>query len=306
MPRHVALGKVNIDVYLVVDRIPGEDEAVNATDAYIGPGGSASNYSVAVARMGDKVVLCANTGELASSLGILASLARAGIDVGCVKVHKDELPGIVVVIVSGGGAKSMVSVMGANAYTDGTEVDGLSSDVFHVASMSPQVASTARGRIDAELASYDPGGSVAREAGADVARVSSRIFDVLFLNRKEFAYVYGEPPTPASVARASSSGPRILVVKMGSEGAIASTPHGVYRVDAFTAGPAVDTTGAGDVFDAVFNFYLARGEDYETALWAAAVAAGIKVTRRGAQSAPSREEVEKALSENPPRLTRIM
>lgn len=56
---------------------------------------------------------------------------------------------------------------------------------------------------------------------------------------------------------------------------------------------AVDTTAAGDTFNAGFAVALAEGMGVENALRFANAAAAISVTRLGAQaSAPSRSEVD--------------
>jgi ribokinase len=55
---------------------------------------------------------------------------------------------------------------------------------------------------------------------------------------------------------------------------------------------AVDTTAAGDTFNAGLAVALTEGEPLEAAIRFASAAAGVSVTRRGAQaSAPARAEV---------------
>ena len=41
---HLAVGNINIDVSLYVPHIPGGDEIVFASDAWVGPGGAATIY----------------------------------------------------------------------------------------------------------------------------------------------------------------------------------------------------------------------------------------------------------------------
>jgi ribokinase len=61
---------------------------------------------------------------------------------------------------------------------------------------------------------------------------------------------------------------------------------------------AVDTTGAGDVFNGALAVRLADGDPVERALKYAVVSAGISVTRRGAQdSIPTMEEVDQFIRE---------
>lgn len=58
---------------------------------------------------------------------------------------------------------------------------------------------------------------------------------------------------------------------------------------------AVDTTAAGDVFVAALGVALGEGRSLRESVQFASCAAALKVTRMGAQSMPSREEVEAVL-----------
>jgi ribokinase len=60
---------------------------------------------------------------------------------------------------------------------------------------------------------------------------------------------------------------------------------------------AVDTTAAGDAFSAALGVALGEGWSLPRAVQFATCAAGLKVTRMGAQAVPSREEVEAALGQ---------
>lgn len=64
-----------------------------------------------------------------------------------------------------------------------------------------------------------------------------------------------------------------------------------------TAGPVVDTTGAGGAFNGGFAVALSEGRDMTQALRFAAATAGISVTRiAAAASMPSRSEIEALLA----------
>ncbi len=68
-------------------------------------------------------------------------------------------------------------------------------------------------------------------------------------------------------------------------------------IPAFSAGSVVETTGAGDAFNAGFAAALARGADPLTAARFGSATAGISVTRRGAApSMPTRVEIEALLA----------
>ena len=119
-------------------------------------------------------------------------------------------------------------------------------------------------------------------------------------NQTEAAFYLGDkhpesnPQTPAETARIFlSNGCRGVVLKMGAQGTYLGSQGGTGSlVPAFSVN-AIDTTAAGDAFNAGFATALMLGKSpLDSAVFAAAVAA-ISVTRKGAQpSMPSMIEVE--------------
>jgi len=94
-------------------------------------------------------------------------------------------------------------------------------------------------------------------------------------------------------------GVKQVIVKMGSRGALLVSAEQEYLWPALPVA-AVDTTAAGDAFNAAFAAALAIGKPVLEAGSFAAAAAACSVTRRGAQpSMPARAEVEKLLSQLP-------
>jgi ribokinase len=87
-------------------------------------------------------------------------------------------------------------------------------------------------------------------------------------------------------------GIRNVILKLGVRGGYIATADGRRKLIPGFKVNAVDTTAAGDAFNA-FTVAISSGKDaFDSASWATAVAA-LSVTRPGAQtSMPSREEVE--------------
>ncbi len=89
-----------------------------------------------------------------------------------------------------------------------------------------------------------------------------------------------------------SRGIKNVILKCGEKGAYWGSAHQFLHVPALEM-KAIDTTAAGDTFNAAFATGLAEEKSTEESLQLAVVAAGISVTRRGAQSSmPTRQEVE--------------
>ena len=281
---HVSIGNLNIDITVEVQEYPQPDTTIFAERAWIGPGGAATNYAVAIARMGQRVKLIARTGEDALRLGIIDELERAGVDTSYVQVAKGESPGTVVVLVNpSDSSRAMVSVRGANAGLSGTLVPP-GGDVYHFASTSPRVireASQALGGV----VSYDPGSEVFR--GIDGLEGIAGVVKILYLSRKEAERI----PHSRSPRRLLELGFELVVIKLGEGGAVAYSRDGVYRASPIRLEGLVDVTGAGDVFDAAFNLCWAAGCGIESSLEFAVLVGAIKTIRRGSSNTPSRQDI---------------
>ncbi|MGA7658120.1 MAG: PfkB family carbohydrate kinase, partial [Methylocella sp.] len=87
-------------------------------------------------------------------------------------------------------------------------------------------------------------------------------------------------------------GPRTVIVKLGDQGCALRDGEAEHALPAPSV-KAVDTTAAGDVFNAALAVALGEGADMVAACRSANRAAALSVTRRGAQpAAPSRAELD--------------
>jgi sugar/nucleoside kinase (ribokinase family) len=95
-------------------------------------------------------------------------------------------------------------------------------------------------------------------------------------------------------AQAMSDGQRVVVARLGADGALAAGPHSgeIYHAPAFPA-TVVDTLGAGDAFDAGFIAARLAGCDVGEALRWGNAAAAFKIGRPSARGSPSRAELER-------------
>jgi len=102
---------------------------------------------------------------------------------------------------------------------------------------------------------------------------------------------------PAAAEKLLAMGVRNVALKLGSQGVfVAGRDFAAQHVPTFAV-KVVDTTAAGDCFNAAFAVALTRGKAPADAARYASAAAAISVTRAGAQpSLPSASEVEAFLT----------
>jgi ribokinase len=87
-----------------------------------------------------------------------------------------------------------------------------------------------------------------------------------------------------------------VIITLGARGALVAGKEGRALVRGYKV-KAVDTTGAGDVFNGTLAVALAEGNSLPEAARFACAAAALSVTRLGAQaSAPTRKEIDRLLA----------
>ena len=124
--------------------------------------------------------------------------------------------------------------------------------------------------------------------------------DIITPNEIETEALSGvRPDDPVSALRAAQRlhgrGAATVLVKLGEQGVLVSTPQTHSFVPAFAVEP-VDTVAAGDCFNGGLAFALARGDDLFAAARFAAACGALATTRYGAAAAaPALEEVERLI-----------
>jgi len=102
--------------------------------------------------------------------------------------------------------------------------------------------------------------------------------DVVMPNNTELRLLFPDREYKDVANQLLEGGVKMLVVKMGEEGAVAYNKYGTYKVDAFKLGSVASTIGAGDAFNGGFIAGLLEKCDIESCLLKAS-AMGTFVTR---------------------------
>ena len=147
------------------------------------------------------------------------------------------------------------------------------------------------------------GGMVRRaQSGAGAsgrARDLLPLIDIIVPNETEAAALTGAAIRCEAARHLVAQGARAALITLGSDGALYCDAGGTLRCPA-VAVQAVDTTAAGDAYIGALAAALAEDRSVADGLGFAAVAAGLAVTRLGAQpSLASREEVGRFIANNP-------
>jgi len=126
-----------------------------------------------------------------------------------------------------------------------------------------------------------------------------RLSDVATFSREEAEFILGTADPELAARKALSYGVDLVGVKLGSEGSMLMTGDGVKLYAPAFKVRAVDTTGAGDGWNAGLLVGLCRGWNLEDCIKVANAVGALVVTRRGAITAlPYREELNRFLEEH--------
>jgi len=279
----VIVGDCNPDVMVLTgDITPAfgqQEQLVPAISLVVG--GSAAITAVAAARLGARVELVAAIGDDAAGQFMLAELRRAGVGTGHVVVRGD-LPTGMSVALSRGGDRAILTAPGGIATLTADDIPaGLLAGARHVHLSSyflmeerlapglPAVFAAARaaGAVTSLDTNWDPSG---RWGGARLREVLAQT-ELLLPNEAEALRIAGAATLDEAVATLTAGGASVAV-KRGGDGAIL-VAGGVRYQATLPATRVVDTTGAGDCFNAGLITALLAGRGPADAL-ALACAAG--------------------------------
>lgn len=280
----LVVGDANVDLVLrgdVVPRFGQVEQLLDSGDLVLG--GSASIVACGLARLGVPTALVARVGDDVLGRFTLDVLRACGVRTDLVEVDA-TLPTGLSVILSAPHDRAILTVPGTIPTLAPARVTDVlaTTDARHVhvasyflqpalAAGLPQVLGAARGRgMTTSLdTNWDPA-----ERWAGVAQALNGV-DVLLPNVAELraiARAAGDVGADTGTGvgaddrelgrRLARRGPRV-VVKAGAEGGWSVAADGAEHVAGGLAVDVVDTTGAGDSFDAGYLAALAHGVDDE-------------------------------------------
>ena len=303
----VILGIFVADTAYRAERMPKMGETIMGRTFALGPGGKGSNQAVAsamaqsgtagrthiITRLGrdDFAQIARATWEKA---GVRAEVTEdAESYTGAAFIFLEEATGNNAIIVSPGAAARI-----APADLD-VKADLIRSASVFVTQLEQPIPSARRGL---ELARAGGARTILNPApAAPLDDALLALCDYVTPNESEAETLTGQPVT--SVAEAERAADALLargvgavVITLGSNGALYRDRTRSVHVPVISAGPVVETTGAGDAFNGGFAVALSEGMDVVQAVRFGCATAGISVTRAGtAPAMPSRAEIDALL-----------
>lgn len=304
----VILGIFVADTAYRAERQPKMGETIMGKSFALGPGGKGSNQSVAAAMAsrgsGGDVHFITRLGDDDFAKIAQATWAKAGVTP-VVTVDRDSYTGAAFIFLEEAtGNNAIIVASGAAGRVSVADVEAQAGLIGRAAIFMTQLEQP----IPAALR----GLQIARVAGvttilnpAPAAALTDEMLalcDYITPNESEAETLTGiSVVTVADAERAADAllarGVGAVIVTLGANGALYRDRVQSVHVPVISAGPVVETTGAGDAFNGGFAVALSEGREVRDAIRFGCAVAGISVTRAGtAPAMPARGEIDALLA----------
>ena len=289
--RILNFGSLNIDHVYQVEHFVRAGETLASSGYAKHMGGKGFNQSIALARAGAAVYHAGCMGEDGDFMR--AYLRGAGVDTSLLRTV-DGPTGHAMIQVAPNGENCILLFGGANQRIEVAQIRET------LARFAPGDILLLQNEISGLPALLEEGAKRGLRIAINPAPMNAGILAAdlskvrwILVNEGEGAALSGAENARDVLAALRKQYPQAAVVlTLGEKGAYYQDESETCFVEAFHAGDAVDTTGAGDTFTGYFLAGMAAGVSARRAMEIAARASGIAVTRAGAaQSIPPMAEV---------------
>ena len=267
----VAIGNLNYDITLLVEKFPEFHEKVIAKGAHFGLGGAAGNTASWLSQMGLKVGFIGAVGNDEIGEAHINYFKKIGVDVEGIKVV-NEPSGIAISMIKGED-KRIVKHLGANAHRE-IDLGYLSRARYVHMSSNPK-------KIIEKTAKFAHKRNIPVFLDIGEAELPKSVEDkitYLLLNEDEFKRKYGGLENLQAVKSKN------LIITLNGGGALLRNERGeTFKVKGLSA-KVIDSTGAGDAFDAGFIYGIIKGWRLREAATLGTFLAYLSVQKVGART----------------------
>lgn len=290
----IGVGDADIDIYLDVDHVPGQDEKVLAESLSFHPGGMVANFLVALSRLGASCGFHGPVGDDEFGRMTLDHMAANHVDITGAVTKPGERTYFCIVMLDGSGEKALVVAPTSCLFPQPDDISEQSiapaRHLHTTAAIIPTAVKAARlAKQHGLTVSVDIEPSAVSQPIALQPLLAQ--VDLLFVNQRAVK-CFGKANSLEDAAQAIlAHGPKIVCITMGESGSLVVSEKTTLRTKAFPV-EVVDSTGAGDCFAAGFVYGFLKGWPLSQTVTFASAVGALSVTRRGGRTdLPTLEEV---------------
>ncbi len=284
----------------------------------VGWGGDVSNFAVAACRLGGTAGIVTRIGDDEFGASFLSMWAAEGVDVRHVRTTRDGFTGVYFISRDEDGVHGFTYLRKGSAASrlrpGDVPLDAIRQcDAFHASGITQAISNSAcdatfraigEARAAGVLVSYDPN---VRLALWSEARCRATVLhtltmaDIALPSLEDARLVTGLHDPRAICELILSMGPGTVALKLGAEGSmVASLPDAAPVLVSGFRVSTVDSSGAGDTYDAAFVLSQLEGATIEESARLANAASALTTTGAGCViPIPNRPAVERLLDGQP-------
>jgi ribokinase len=258
----IGFGALNVDTLLKVDKIAGPEEESFIHDYTEACGGSAANTMVGLARLGCKVGFVGKVADDHEGKLQIECFQKEGVNTdGIIHAAKGK-SGVCLGFVDKKGARALYINPGVNDSIEFREIQApyvTDTQFLHLSSFVGEKSFRAQKKLmsflpDSVKVSFDPGSLYAQKGLAAIEPIIQNS-TVMMPNAVELELITGTSDIPVGAQMLLDMGVEIVAVKLGDKGCYVTNGEQKKTIPPFKV-QAVDTTGAGDAFNAGFLYGL--------------------------------------------------
>ena len=265
----LGFGALNVDRLYKVNRIAREDEESFIKDLTEACGGSAANTVVGLARLGLKTGYIGKVAKDSEGKLLLEEFRKEKVDTEGIIIADSGRSGLVLGFVDERGERALYVAPGVNDDIGFEEInlEYVENTAFlHLTSFVGEKPFQTQKRLlsvipDEVEVSFDPGTLYAKKGLETLKPIIERAYVVL-PSENEIEMITGKPYKEGAELLLKE-GVQIVVVKLGEKGCYVTDGKEEHLIPPPKV-KVVDTTGAGDAFNAGFLYGLINGKDLNT------------------------------------------
>ena len=299
MKKICVFGSLNIDMTLFVPHFNAPGETLTGTGMEIFTGGKGGNQAVACARLGAPVSMIGCLGDDANGSMYYNRLKEEGVDVSGMTVCDGITSGVAMIEVVPSGENRIALAVGANGRLTPEVARAHEADIAACGVYMTQLENPLEAIIEGLAIAHRHGLQVVLDP-APARPLPDEIYeycDIVTPNETELQILTGmSTETIDDAVKAArvliGRGAKMVLNKRGAAGVLLVTADECRMISGFKVN-AVDTTAAGDSFNAGLAVGLAEGMDIGHAIRLANATGALSTTKAGAQPAmPSRQQAQ--------------
>jgi len=301
-PLITVVGLGGYSIFMSTATFPEKGETVKARNCFTEPGGKGYNQAVACARLGARTAFIGSFGNDLYGKECIDFLKKESIDTSHVKITGEKATATGVILTDMYGDNRVTVYPGAAELLRPEDI----LEAEEIISRSDVLLIQLEVPFDTVKCAIETANKHNVRVILNPAPAFLPEYDILkkvyLLTPNEFEATLisgikdGNSISPGRMAeKLKASGAKNVIITLGEKGAYLSCPGYDTQIEPSKVAKVVDTTGAGDTFNAALAVYIAKGFDMIKAAQFATTAAALSVAKKGVMnSIPYHDDVVKA------------